>query len=98
MDRRNVIKSMIALACAPAIIKVEMLMPIKAIEVVPALNYDQLFKAMQDYWIKQLINDIYGTSDFIKTLEFTKNRIKVPPYQDIYSYTEIKKGRSLDRP
>ena len=99
MKRRNAIKSMIALACAPAIIKIEMIMPVKAIEVIPALNYDQLLKAMQDYWMKLLINDIYGTSNFIETLEFTEKGIKVIPYQDIYSYTDytwwnstIKKG------
>ena len=32
MQRRNAIKSMIALAIAPAIIKIEMLMPVKVIQ------------------------------------------------------------------
>jgi len=35
LDRRNALRSMIALACAPAILKVEMIMPVKPI-VIPS--------------------------------------------------------------
>ena len=55
MDRRSAITSMIALAVAPALIKIEMLMPVKSISFLSAFDIEFLRKLKNDPGIKKIV-------------------------------------------
>jgi len=75
MDRRNALKSMIALAAAPTIIKVEMLMPVKMI--IPAepglpMSGVALIQKLQDdfnremFWANFVQQEIASGHSYLK--------------------------------
>jgi hypothetical protein len=77
MIRRNAIKSMIALAVAPAILKVEMIMPVKAIVPVSGyLNYYSITEIIKEKYVPGMAENIYDSSNLLKILQDKMNEEK----------------------
>ena len=75
VKRRDAFKSMIALAAAPAILKVEMIMPVKPI-VTGGLNYDRIAQLTLDQFVPHLAENIYNSSQLLRMLQDNYNYVK----------------------